>query len=146
MFRACFYPLIDNARRIGILSDSDIGKIYTLRDSIGRSVYFINIKIDFNTFVHYMTSLHQRIIQARKDSGHTQKDAARLLNVDVMTLNRYEKGHRQPGVGFIVDLLKLTGCSAEWLLIGENRREVVTSKELKSLSKEITRLIEKIGS
>lgn len=63
-------------------------------------------------------SLGKRIALARKRAGLTQKDLAAELNIDAVTLNRYEKDHRVPDVPLFGRMVNLLKCDPEWLLFG----------------------------
>lgn len=66
----------------------------------------------------------ERIIQARKWLHYSQKDTAALLEINVMTLNRYESGDRPPSSAFLVGLSALTECSLNWILIGKGDKKL----------------------
>lgn len=65
-----------------------------------------------------------RLIQARKKKGLSQKDAAQILGITPVTLNRYEKAHREPERGVILKISELYNCDVTWLLTGESTKEV----------------------
>jgi len=75
--------------------------------------------------------LKERMVMARKDVYLSQKEAAKQLGVNVMTLNRYESGARTPDSHFLLKMAKLVECSAEWLLRG-----TCSQSKLSSMSKE----------
>ena len=64
------------------------------------------------------SSLGQRIALARKQAGLTQKDLAAELNIDSVTLNRYENDHRVPDALLLGRMVSSLKCDAEWLLLG----------------------------
>lgn len=63
-------------------------------------------------------SFGKRIALARKRAGLTQKELAAELNIDAVTLNRYEKDHRAPDVVLFSRMVNLLKCDPEWLLFG----------------------------
>jgi len=41
------------------------------------------------------------------------------MGISPVTLNRYEKGHREPAINALVAMAKFYGVSQSWLLTGE---------------------------
>jgi transcriptional regulator with XRE-family HTH domain len=61
----------------------------------------------------------KRIIKARKDKGFSQRELASLVGISYQTVNRYEKGHRIPDVGYVLKLANALDVDSNWLLTGE---------------------------
>lgn len=57
---------------------------------------------------------------ARSNKGLSQKDAAGLLGVSAVTLNRYERGGREPKGEMLTQMANLYGVSIDWLLTGDS--------------------------
>jgi SOS-response transcriptional repressor LexA/DNA-binding XRE family transcriptional regulator len=88
------------------------------------------------------SSLAERMKKARTAAGFTQDEAAKLLEVAELTLNRYEKGHRIPDVDFAKKLSKLYKCDPGWIVAGddlegkkpkEERKRELTKSEAKNI-------------
>lgn len=63
----------------------------------------------------------ERLINARKSMGYTQKKFAELLGIAPQTLNKYEKNIRTPDITIFNAMVRLAQCDAEWLLSGKER-------------------------
>lgn len=57
-----------------------------------------------------------RIAISRKAVGMSQDDLAAALEVDKMTISRWERGTRSPNGAKLYALTKKLGCSADFLL------------------------------
>lgn len=61
--------------------------------------------------------LGQRIKALRKENRYTQQEVAKILNISVAALSRYETGKFEPkSTEIIVDLAKLYDVSTDYLL------------------------------
>ena len=60
--------------------------------------------------------LNDKIYQLRKQFGMSQEEAAGKLNVSRQALSRWENGSAQPSANNIVEISKLFGVSADYLL------------------------------
>lgn len=60
----------------------------------------------------------ERLIQARTQAGYSQKKAAEILGITPVTMNRYEKAHREPERGLLIKMAELYNCELNWLLTG----------------------------
>lgn len=58
------------------------------------------------------------IVQARKQLGLTQSEFAKLLRVSVVTVSRWENGHRNPKAKILEHLATLLGVTPGCLLDG----------------------------
>ena len=60
--------------------------------------------------------LNDKIYQLRKQSGMSQEEAADKLNVSRQAFSRWENGTAQPAASNIVEISKLFGVTADYLL------------------------------
>ena len=80
-----------------------------------------------------------RIRIAREDKRITQRDLVEKLGSNQTTIVYYETGRREPRIGYLLDLMKLTGVSGEWLLTGkggmygDEEREITKEQAIKAL-------------
>ena len=78
-----------------------------------------------------VTNFCSRLVSARNQKKLTQDKAANILKIAMATLNRYENGHRTPGMETLGRMAKLYDCSAEWLMTGEwEMKSAATSQPL----------------
>lgn len=84
-----------------------------------QTVKFVNNNIDLSdNFFSMNIAINERLVKIRKDFGYTQVRMAKELDISVATLNRYEKGHREPSVYILNKIAELTGCQTSWLISG----------------------------
>lgn len=57
-----------------------------------------------------------RIKQLRESLGWTQEDLAEAVNVEVLTINRWENGKNKEGSPKVYHLAEVLGCSADYIL------------------------------
>lgn len=57
-----------------------------------------------------------RIKKLRKKSGLTQKQLAKKIGVNTVTLSRYETGDRKPKIDKLLKMSKIFGVKLEYLL------------------------------
>jgi transcriptional regulator with XRE-family HTH domain len=71
----------------------------------------------------YIETFTQKLVAARKDTGFTQKEIARELNIPRSTLANYETGRTQPDLETLAKLADFYEVSIDWLLgtKGENK-------------------------
>jgi len=62
----------------------------------------------------------ERIREAREARRITQVDLARLANVDVMRISRYERGLALPAAETIAALARALKVTTDYLLLGKN--------------------------
>jgi transcriptional regulator with XRE-family HTH domain len=60
-----------------------------------------------------------RIRMAREDKRITQRVLVEKLGSNQTTIVYYETGRREPRISYLIDLMKLTGVTGEWLLTGK---------------------------
>lgn len=60
--------------------------------------------------------LGARIKQCRLQIGKSQAELAADMGVSLNSINRFEKGHREPDVAFLIRLAEFCGCDLAWLL------------------------------
>lgn len=58
----------------------------------------------------------QRLSKARRAKGWSQWEFAEILDVNFMTLVRWENDYYLPKIDKLVDIVKLLDVSADWLL------------------------------
>ena len=63
--------------------------------------------------------LYEKIYQLRKQSGMSQEEAAERLNISRQALSRWENGTAQPAANNIIEICKLFGVTADYLLNDE---------------------------
>lgn len=64
----------------------------------------------------YVERFGQRLMQARKDAGLTQQEAARLLETSQSQITKYETQRLEPNIEMLGKLIDLYGINANWLL------------------------------
>lgn len=60
--------------------------------------------------------LNEKIYQLRKQSGMSQEEAAGRLNISRQALSRWENGTAQPAANNIIEISRLFGVTADYLL------------------------------
>lgn len=73
--------------------------------------------------------LSDKIIKLRKENGWSQENLAEKLNVSRQTISRWESAAAQPDAGNILQLSKLFGVTADYLLDDEYGMNHVPTKE-----------------
>lgn len=64
----------------------------------------------------YVETFAQKLAQARKDAGYTQRQIAEILNMKQSTLAGYEIGRTQPDIETLGKLADFYAVSADWLI------------------------------
>ncbi len=64
----------------------------------------------------YVETFSQKLAQARKDAGYTQRQIAELLNMKQATLASYETGRTQPDIETLGKLADFYAVSVDWLM------------------------------
>lgn len=59
--------------------------------------------------------LSERLKNARKNKGYTQKDLAKLLNVKPVTISAWEVGRNEPSINMLKRIADILGTSFEYL-------------------------------
>lgn len=59
--------------------------------------------------------LSERLKDARKSKGYTQKDLAKLLNVKPVTISAWEVGRNEPSISMLKNIADILGTSFEYL-------------------------------
>lgn len=67
-----------------------------------------------------MSSIGQRLGEARKKAGFTQKEAAQRLNIPRNTLATYERDNSIPSIERLTDLAVLYGVTERYIVNGES--------------------------
>lgn len=64
----------------------------------------------------YRETFAERLKKARKDTGFTQAEVSKELEIPQSTLANYETGNREPNLETLGILADFYGVSADWLL------------------------------
>ena len=75
----------------------------------------------------------ERIRLAREKIGISQRKLNEKFGINQATIVYYETGRREPRIGYLMDLMDLTGVTGEWLLSGKGD---MYGKEEKKITKE----------
>ena len=67
--------------------------------------------------------LQEKIYQLRKQAGMSQEEAAERLNISRQALSRWENGTAQPAANNIIELCKVFGVTADYLLNDEYKSD-----------------------
>lgn len=68
---------------------------------------------------------HERLRQLRKDSGISQIDIAKMIDVAPITLRQYEQGKREPTIEKLMQLAMIFGVTLDDLLCFDDYRRTV---------------------
>lgn len=82
----------------------------------------------------------QRIADARRKKGLSQKQLAALINVEPNTISMYESSSRKPSTDVIARLAGVLHVSTDFLLLGEKTKTV----DVSGLSEKDIRLLYEI--
>ena len=80
-----------------------------------------------------------RIRHAREKKGISQRELVKRFGYNQTTIVYYETGRREPRIGYLLNLMKITGVSGEWLLTGkggmygDEEREITKEQAIKAL-------------
>ena len=66
-----------------------------------------------------MKSFGKRLQELRLARGMTQKDLARMLDVQLAVISRYERGLSAPSAASIIELAKILQVTTDEILIGQ---------------------------
>lgn len=71
----------------------------------------------------YVETFAQKLVQARKDAGYSQRQVACLLGISKSTIASYEIGRTQPDIETLGKLADFYEVSTDWLIgtKGSNR-------------------------
>ena len=72
-----------------------------------------------------METLGQRICRLRKDRHLTQDDIAKHFNISVQAVSKWENDYSSPDISILLELSKILDVTVEYLLGGEDKKEVV---------------------
>ena len=64
----------------------------------------------------YYETFAQKLAQARKDAGYTQRQVAQMLNLKQSTIASYEVGRTQPDIETLGKLADFYAVSVDWLI------------------------------
>ena len=64
----------------------------------------------------YVETFAQKLAQARKDAGYTQRQVAEILMISKSTIASYEIGRTQPDIETLGKLADFYEVSADWLI------------------------------
>lgn len=71
----------------------------------------------------YVEAFAQKLKKAREDTGFTQREVAKELNLKQVTIASYEIGRTQPDIETMGKLIDFYGISADWLLGTRGKKE-----------------------
>ena len=83
----------------------------------------------------------ERIQQLRIQHGYTQGQLARELNVDRSFLSYIESGKKGCSIDILVQLSVLFGVSLDYIVLGQEWNNALTSKRSAHLKEDIEKLI-----
>ncbi|MBR1529746.1 MAG: helix-turn-helix transcriptional regulator [Oscillospiraceae bacterium] len=74
----------------------------------------------------YIESFAQKLAQARKEAGYTQRQIADIIKISKSTIASYETGRTQPDIETLGKLADFYAVSLDWLVgtKGRNKPEV----------------------
>ena len=84
----------------------------------------------------------KRIRQLRMTQGYTQEEVAEQLNMDRSYYSRLESGKRGCSVDMLVHLSTLFNVSLDYLVFGEDRRNITAATDRLQLKKDIVTLMQ----
>lgn len=64
----------------------------------------------------YIENFAQKLAQARKDAGYTQRQVAEILKISKSTIASYETGRTQPDIEMLGKLADFYAVSTDWLI------------------------------
>lgn len=64
----------------------------------------------------YVESFAQKLAQARKDAGYSQRQVAEILKLSKSTIASYEVGRTQPDIETLGKLADFYVVSVDWLI------------------------------
>ena len=71
----------------------------------------------------------QKIKKLRNEKGLTQKDLADQVHVTFQTVSKWENDENEPDIGTLRELIKLFGCSMDYLLSEDDEQSVEEPKQ-----------------
>lgn len=75
-----------------------------------------------------MSTFGERLTQARKDKGLSQKDFAEALGITATRLNYWEKDKREPDIPFLHKICKTLNINGDWLIGFMEKTEEVSTQ------------------
>lgn len=72
----------------------------------------------------YIETFAQKLKKAREDTGFTQREVAKELNMKQSTIASYEIGRTEPDIETMCRMIDFYGINANWLLgtMGSNAK------------------------
>ena len=72
----------------------------------------------------YIETFAQKLKKAREDTGFTQREVAKELNMKQATIASYEVGRTEPDIETMCRMIDFYGINANWLLgtMGSNAK------------------------
>ena len=70
-----------------------------------------------------MKEFNERLRELREDNDLTQKELAKLINVDQRSLSFYEIGKYEPNIKTIIKIAQILNTTTDYLLGVTNKRE-----------------------
>lgn len=87
--------------------------------------------------------LKSRLKEARLKKGLSQNDLAKLVEVHVTNISRYERGENKPATNVLIKLANVLDTTSDFLMNGSTSdiaSNDITDKELLSLFKQVNQL------
>ncbi len=77
--------------------------------------------------------LKDRIRQIRSIAKLSQKDMARILNIPITTVSKYERGENKPSSDILAKIGDLLDINLNWLLTGKGQKHI-SNEQQKNIS------------
>lgn len=74
----------------------------------------------------YVETFAQKLAQARKDSGYSQRQVADILEISKSTIASYETGRTQPDIETLGRLADFYEVSIDWLIGTKGSNRIIT--------------------
>ena len=87
-----------------------------------------------------METLGQRIFRLRKERHLTQEDIAKHFNISVQAISKWENDYSSPDISILLELSKILDVTVEYLLGGEDKKEVVKCIDKKNIKDMILKI------
>lgn len=89
----------------------------TLKCAKIKHLKYINVlKLNKGSDALYIETFKEKLTEARKDTGFTQKEVSKELNIPRSTLANYETGRTEPDLETLAKLIDFYQVSADWIL------------------------------
>lgn len=79
----------------------------------------------------YIETFAQKLTQARKDAGYSQRQMADFMNLSKSTIASYETGRTQPDIETLGKLADFYEVSTDWLIGTKGSNRIIQYTERK---------------